>query len=243
MKTIIYFLVICLVSTKSLIGQPESSSNKERIQTGLLLAVELCHRSFSNTDPNGEIIPEPDRVQYLMPVYNAGIMFRKHISSHTVLESGICYSIKGYQTRKVALEWESSDPNFPVASRSRFIFKYLTIPLTAGWLIGDGKLQFLVSGGISGNIFLERQTKIILRFDDGSRKTTSSSSEAGYLKFFKGGVATFGIQLRMKNHLLVILEPTYRVSLHSIRGDDGVNERFDSFGLNLRLLPKGYRKT
>lgn len=243
MKTIIFFLVIYLQSTKCLIGQQLSSSHNEPIHTGLLLGFEFCHRSFSTTDQNAIIFPEPDRVQPLMPVYKVGILIRKRISRYTVLESGICYSIKGYQTRKVALEWESSDPNFPVTSRSRFIFKYLSIPITAGWLFGEGKLQFLLSGGISGNIFLERQTKIILRFGDGSRKTTSSSSEAGYLKFCMGGIASFGIQLKMKNRLLVILAPSYRMSLQSIRGDDGVNERFNSFGLNLSLLPMGYRKT
>lgn len=227
-------------------GAALSQSNREdfrRTRIGVMLSPDLSYRVLSYNEPNAWI--EDIRNSREKSIYGitGGLGLNYDLSENTVLESGIFFSVKGYQTSSMGLKWPMQNQSYPVSSKVRFSFKFLELPLRLKYFISSGeRVRFFVAAGPSINFFMQRKTTVVSELPDGDKNRDHSTVNAGYSRFSLAAVAGIGVEYYLSQRVLITAEPVYRQFVTSLVVDDDAKEYPYSVGMNVgvyyRLLAK-----
>jgi Outer membrane protein beta-barrel domain len=208
----------------------------KKILIGFNISPDYCNRTLKNNDgagTSGLIIDMRNQRETGRPGFTAGFNICVNFSKNTGFETGIQYSLKGYQTAKYGLVYPVPDPTAPV--RAKFLYTYHTvdIPLKINITKGNGKLRFIGAAGITTNILIMVMETSILEYAYNNRRSEETyQSPYNYRKINLSPAISLGMDYRINNNMYLRAEPTFRYGLLK-NINTPVTEHLWSAGLNM----------
>ncbi|MEP7142398.1 MAG: outer membrane beta-barrel protein [Ferruginibacter sp.] len=231
----IFFVIILLIPI-AVSCQTTDTLNYKKSKFGFVFSPDYCYRILTY---NTSYIPVEDlRRTEEVPAFGftAGLNFRKGLTPKIIFVTGIYYSVMGAQTKNIELKWATPGINFPVTSKTRYLYKYLDIPVKINYLFGPGRVNYFISCGVSVNIFSEKKTKLISAYTSGHTTSVSSAVDLGFLKFNLATLIGLGIKYDITKRLSIACEPVYRQFINSIEADKSIKEHPYSIGINVEMI-------
>ena len=238
--TVLFFIPFILFSQDPL--------RKRGLSIGLIASPDYSYRMLrpgsSSMDP--AIIQSRNSDEIPKLSYTIGLLSIYQLTNSFSLSLGMEYSVKGEQTRDLALSTGASispGQGFSYTGNSaesvKFVYNtvYIDLPLKLDYYLMKRRTALYISGGISPNIYLFEKVNSATTYSDGSVKKSSSMGQHpsdAYHGINPQGQFGFGIDLIKKSYRIRI-EPVYRMSLMSVN-KGSINGYFYSFGLNLICL-------
>lgn len=204
---------------------------------GLAFSPDYCFRSLNNNDLSGSsnaVINERNEIETPRIGCTAGIVLGYRFKKPLMLETGVRYSLQGYQTKEISLTTLNGNGTFESAGSVRFTYNYnyIEIPLKASFLFGKKKIHFIAGGGLAAGIFLyERQ---LTERISPERKISKDSPNYIYNPFNLYVIASAGLDIQLGKRFSLNIQPNFKYGLLQII-DQPVSGHLWSAGLNAGL--------
>ncbi len=221
------FLVFGLMLTMNSVvyGQvPARAVNSAypNFQIGVNFSADYCFRTLKNNDgsPTSDVqIKLNNDLETSKLSYTEGISFCYQFNKRLGLETGIFYSNKGYQTKKVDARYsltDSLDNTNPVThTRVRYNFHYLDIPIQANFSLGEQRLRLISSIGLVTNILLKgNNTNVVYRMQGREKATIPSKEE--FKKLNISPIIGIGMNYHMNDQSSLRIQPVFRYGMLKI---------------------------
>ncbi len=220
-------------------GQPATNTKPakgfKKTLIGFSISADYNNRVLKNNDgaSSGNFIIDLRNKQETGRIgLTSGVNICFSVTNQTEFETGIQYSLKGYQTEKYDLVYIVPDPAAPVRAKFLYNYHYIDVPLKINFIKGNRKLRFIAAAGFVTNILLIATVTQDLEYAGG--KTSKSTSESGY-KYNKINISpmiSFGADYRLNHKMYLRAGPTFRYGiLKNINSP--VTERLWNAGLNI----------
>ncbi len=211
--------------------EPEKNSSP-KWSIGLSFSPDYCYRILKS-EYFSPVMEYRDETEIPKFGYTAGIGILRRLHRKLELESGICYSDKGYKTDKQNLSWVNSELDLPSKYSIVYRYQYFEIPVKLNYYLLNRKILAFLTGGASVGIFNRQQTKLILEHTDGSKNSTLSENDLGFsalnFSIFVGG----GILCPVSKSWSIRMQPLCRMALTPLRPTVGLKEKLFSTGLEV----------
>ena len=215
-------LFILLLITLSSKGQNTdkkvSTSDFKRVQIGINFSPDICFRTLKNNDGSStsdlvlRLNNENETVKF---GYTAGLNVCFNIKKFVGIETGIQYSNKGYQTKMKDLVFGQPDPHTPKKAKFIYNFHCIDIPVKVNFTIGEKKVRFFTSVGLTTNILIkETQTSVLVYSDHTDRNTKPTSFD--YNRINISPTISLGIDYKINSRMNLRIEPTFRYGVLKI---------------------------
>jgi opacity protein-like surface antigen len=235
MKYIFLTLLVCCHYCSW--SQATDSIKFKRTSIGVVFSPDYSYRTLHYVQSNKWIKDLRNNEEMPAFGYTTGVALKFELTKKTSFETGLFYSVKGEQTKYVDLTWQSPGNNYAAKTKTKFQFKYLELPLSVSRVIGNRKLSFLATAGVSINLFTQRKTNVISILG-GDKIISSSDVDLGYSKLNIAGTLGFGIKYALSKRLSLYIVPVYRQFLNSIVADKKAKECIYSVGTNIGVYYK-----
>lgn len=241
MKTWVTINLIVMFATGHALSQ--SKEEYKRTSMGIVLSPGVSYRWLSYSHPDSWIEDIRNEREESIYALTAGLSLNYDLRANMVLESGVLYAVKGYQTNSIELQWATPDQKFPVSSKARFNLKFLELPLRFKYFVlkGDRFRSFVVVGP-SVNFFVQKRINVISEFPDGDKAKNHSEVNTGYARFSLAATIGIGVEYALSRRLLIMAEPVYTQFVTSVIVGDEAKEYPYSVGMNMGLLYRFRRK-
>jgi hypothetical protein len=166
--------------------------------------------------------------------YTTGASLCVRLAKRLLLETGILYSNKGYQTYKYDLVVIQPDPAAPKKARYTYTYRYIDIPFKLNFRMGEGKIQFITGAGFAVNFLLKADQKVALEYANGNTETNKKSTTSSHKKLNLSPLVSVGLGYWMHDHLRLTVEPTFRYGIMTIV-DQPITEFLWNAGLNIGI--------
>lgn len=243
-------LITALLITFSSFAQDSLTSktptNVRRILLGVNISADYCYRTLQNNDGSSissMIIDSRNTYEEPKIGYTTGINICYNRFRKLGFEMGVQYSSKGYRYRRSDLRFgDRIDPNYgfvnpsqspsPIELITTYNYTYLDIPLRAIYSLGERKIRFVTSIGISTNILLTATKTSVYEYANGDSEKHAENQEYEYNTVNISPTVSVGIDYKLCNNFNLRLEPTFRYGVLRII-DAPITEYLWSSGLNL----------
>ncbi len=232
--TLLLFIVL------SAYGQHAENSFK-KWQLGLSIEPVYSYRKLNLNSSEEWIEALRDSEEIPALGYRLGLAARKEINSRWSTDVALQFGTSGYTTKKEDLEWITEDDNLPKAARTRFAYRFLSIPVKANYHFKLGGIGAYVSAGASFDYFFNKRITVRSYYADGTRTKTVSSNNFGYENTCSV-IFGMGMNLPINKRLWLSVEPNFRGNIVTITKREIGREYLYSFGINSTLLIKFRRK-
>lgn len=223
MKYLPFFLLLS-ITAYSVHGQNQTHKNSKsdfrRVQIGINISPDVCFRNLKNNDNrvlSAYLINLRNDMEVAKLGYTAGLNICYNINRFIGLETGIQYANRGYQTKKLDITPDPGQPSNSFPEQAKFIYNYYyaDIPLKLNITVGQKKLRYCASIGLTTNVFLKEKEQIILFY---SKSTTKSSSitDIDYKKINISPTFSIGIDYKINSRMNLRVEPTFRYGARKI---------------------------
>ncbi|TAH27720.1 MAG: PorT family protein [Cytophagales bacterium] len=231
-------LIILTITAFNLYGQDNPKKNPisdfRRVQIGINISPDICFRTVKINDGNssrGLLINLRNDMETIKVGYTVGLNVCFNIKKFVGLETGIQYSNKGYQTKKMNYAFVQPEPSLPEQLKLIYNFHYIDIPLKVNFTIGKKKVRFFTSVGLVTNILIkETETSLVYYSDHTDKKINPTYFD--YNKVNISPTISAGIDYKINNRMNLRVEPTFRYGVLKII-DEPVTEYLYSSGLNI----------
>lgn len=212
MKRFIWLVIICIPIVA--MGQSDDS---RRFSLGLFFSPGITYRQLQYSSSNQWIADEKDRKEISKFGYAGGAkIFWTYKKIR--LQSGGLFVNRGERTKWEELVWASPGENYPVKSRTVFSYRSLEVPLLVRYpVIEKNRMQVLLTGGVSFNLFLNKATRVIREFSDGDRESDHSAKNAGSARFGLTGLLGVEAAYRLTDKVSMIVGPLFQHAITSSR--------------------------
>ncbi len=226
----IFLALTCLIST-SLCAKDANSSLilalPKKISIGVVFSPDYCFRTIKDnegsTTTNG-IVNNRALIESPKISYTTGVFSSYNISNKLALSLGLQYSNKGYKTVMNDLTYgDIVDPrrgflystggSTPTNVQLTDQYHYLDIPLKVNYVLGNGKLCFISTTGITVNILLGTSTKLSYTYSDGSKDNKTEKYDYGTNRFNLSPEVGIGLGWRISPAGSLSFVPTFRYGL------------------------------
>ena len=233
---VIAFLLFILTPMR-LLGQPAPTPKSHRVSIGLNFSPTLNYRTLSAIEPDSWAIVNRNKQERSNWNYDVGISLSIPFRNRLVVESGFWYVKKGYKTDWQLLNWNSTDPDLPLSSLTRFTYSFVSLPLKIKYPFGRGKLRGFVVGGIALDFFIRQQVDVITNYSD--RQSQSSAAKfVGISRFNLVPTFSGGINYSLSTALSLKIEPVFQYFALPLRPGLVVREHLYSSGLTMGLVQR-----
>jgi hypothetical protein len=206
----------------------------KRFQIGINFSPDLCFRTLKDNEnsASSNIVMKYNKQRETFKVaYTGGLNICYNIKKSIGIETGIQYSNKGFQTKldkAVSLVPDLANPD-----KFKFIFNYhyLDIPLKVNFTVGENKIRFFSSAGITTNLFLKQIQTNVYHLPDRTVRT-SNPTRYDYKKVNLSPTISIGIDYKINEKMNLRIEPTFRYGVIAI-SDDPVTNYLYNGGLNI----------
>lgn len=205
-----------------------------KVQIGINISPDLCFRKLCNNDSSTIInwfIDERNRLEKVKTGYSIGLNVCFNIKKFISLESGMHYSNKGYQTIKQDYTVSQPDPVIPDQSKFIYSFHYIDIPLKLNLMLGQHKIRYFTSVGLTTNFFIKEVVTNLSYFSDRTVKT-KYKSDYNYQHLNLSPTFSIGIDYKIKDNMSLRIEPYFSYGLLKII-DAPITGYLYSGGLNI----------
>ena len=222
MKNIL--ILLAFIFTVNIYGQDDkktdSSFDFKRIQIGINFSPDYNYRTLKDNDTNSvnSIIIDIRNDQEIAKFgYSTGLNVCYNFTKTIGLETGIHYTEKGFQTKKLDIVGNQPDPSLPNNIKFIYNFFYIDIPLKANIMFGRKRISFFSSIGFITNIFIKETSTSILEFSNGRiEKKTQPSTMLHYNKVNISPSISTGIDFKMNDRMNLKIEPIFRYGVFKI---------------------------
>ena len=232
MKFIIFLVATAI--TANLFGQDKQKETPtddfKKVQIGVNFSPDYCFRLLKNNDGTSSsdlVIESRNGNETGKLGFTTGLNVIFNLKKNIGIEVGVQYSNKGYQTKMQDLTFGSIiDPRHgfvyntsgKTPTRGKFVYNayYIDIPLKVNYIIGNKRIRFISSAGVTTNIFIKETSKSILEYDDGTTDKNTQSTDNGYNKINVSPIVSVGIDWKFKSRANLRIEPTFRYGVLKI---------------------------
>ncbi len=191
---------------------PQFNANFKRIQIGVNVSTDICYRTLKNNDGTQSIDlvkQVQDRSQIARVGFTTGLNICYNHNRNFGVETGIQYSLKGYQTKTVDVMFAQPQPGDPIKVKSIYNYHYFDIPVKANWIFGKKKVRFIASLGLTTNIFIKETATGVIVYPDRTVRKTNPTTYA-YNRVNITPTISAGIDYTINKRLNLRIEPTFR---------------------------------
>lgn len=210
------------------------TSDFRRVQFGINFSPDVCFRTLKNNDGSRSsdlTIDQRNKKETVKFGYTTGLNVCFNIKKFVGLETGLQYSNKGYQTKKQDLIFAQPEPSLPKQSKFIYHFHTIDIPVKVNFTIGQKKVRFFTSVGVTTNIFIKETETSFFYYSDHTDKKTSQT-RFDYSKVNISPTISVGIDYKINSRMNLRVEPTFRYGVLKII-DTPVTGYLYSGGLNI----------
>jgi hypothetical protein len=188
-------IVIFFIFSSPALASDTTAVKQKRFAIGITVSPEMCSRSLTTSkaiSANNAIL-----------AYSAGANVRWRINKQLIASVGLEYSQKGWMGEGYDYEWGDITNIYDV----RHQYNYLGMPVRADLSVGEKRMRFLLSSGITPAYLLyERRVKI---YQYGTHvKTPFNYIYNPFNLFLSFGVGT-EIKLGRRSNLQILPQITY----------------------------------
>lgn len=235
MRTILLTIITSLLFTKIQAQIIEAS----KLQIGINFSPDGCYRLMEEnefTSKNG-FKDLMDKNETFKLGFTTGVNVYYQFNRMFGLETGVQYANRGFQTKKSDFFLLSVDPLMSVNVRTKYIYKYLDIPLKVNYTYGNGKIKYIAGFGVINSFILVAQRKTVGYYNDkGSRMGTKEQISESTNPFVLSPTVSFGADYRLNNKINFRIEPNIKFAIMSAHNKLSFNQYLYSAGLNFSVL-------
>jgi hypothetical protein len=168
--------------------------------------------------------------------YTAGVLIRRDIGKHLILESGLLFSDRSYIFKNLPVTSADQPDGTGALLDATFHFRMLSIPLKALWNIPVKNHAFFGSAGLEFQNLISNETVYLIKYSNGtSTKNKHSTNMSYYSKYTAGMTLSGGYSLKFGERYMFSAEPVYRIMLNPLESNHTFKTRLWTLGLNLGL--------
>ena len=246
---IAYLLLIAVPMTAQVANISEIAGDIKRFMFGINVSPDYCYRTMKNNNNSKSSESIIDlRKKYETPLfgYSGGVNVLYLFSKQFSVEAGVQYSKKGYRMKARDLNFgDQVDPRYGftyntavgnssglVGFKVRYNHHYLDIPLRAIYTIGEKRMRFTSSIGITTSIPLKATQTSVIEYGDGDTQRTNNDQLYKFNRLNISPTVSVGIDYSISSKFSLRAEPTFRYGLIKI-SDTPVTAYLWSWGLNI----------
>lgn len=198
----------------------ETDNKLSSFSLGISFSPEYSYRILkAKEDKYESLVALADSMEVPKFGFTTGIQIRYDILKRLSVESGIQFTDKG--SKMTVSNFLAADTNDPVLQNLKSVttiakIYYIEVPLKLSYKIVSGKFSLSVFVGLSANIFLDNNTKSILKYNDGSKDVQSSNREGSFNSITVSMLTGIGLNYELNNKLSLIFEPIYKRDITGI---------------------------
>lgn len=220
------------------------STQFKRWALGINVSPDWCYKSPSY---NGKTLNDGKGNNYVAPGsreisklgVTAGFNVNFFLKKKFALCLGIQYANKGYRSTTDLSAWtgvwitpNSNDPAFGGKYRYTYSYHNINIPMSAMLLLGNRKLQGLVSAGAAIDILLKETVRVDHTLSDGTVKHYTNKYDVNSNIFNLSPFASAGISYKVSPKIGLRAEAIGRCTVYQVR-DQYVYGNLVSLGINI----------
>ena len=235
--TFLLFIIISFDSRSQDKVNEIAEANFAKTQIGINASLDVGYRLLENNFGFGSSIADTIiemRNESEIPKigYTTGLNALFNLKSNFSLETGLQYSNKGYQTKMTDLiAFQPIDSLMPEKMKSIYNYHYVDVPFRFIYVIGRNKIRFLMSAGVTANIFIkETHTSVRIYSDRKERNTNPTAIDYKRVNF--SPMLSLGIDYKINREINLRIEPTFRYGVLKII-DAPVSGYLYNGGLNI----------
>ncbi|MCW8898777.1 MAG: outer membrane beta-barrel protein [Flavobacteriales bacterium] len=247
-KIITYLFIF--ISSLSLLGQSVSLSHNDKYQIGINYSINNTFRVLKNDSKNenfDNIIDSRNKREKSLLNNSLGINFILNFKDKMFIETGVTYSIMGYQTKEQELLFSNlSDPrkgftvnysNLPTTEKLIVEYAFIKIPTTFNVTFIDKKISVYGLGGISTNFLLYKESTYEWLLQDGSIDIVKSGKNKWdlYNTINFSAIVGLGLKYSVNEKIDLRLTPNFEYSFTSFT-DSKMKEYPYSYGVQIKLF-------
>ncbi len=234
-----------MVISLATFGQ-DNATETHKLLIGVTVSPDICYRTLENDGSSSTaplIMDSLNDRESPKFSYSTGLSLCYNLTRHWAIETGLLYSNKGFA-------FVNSDPTFgdQIDPRYGFIytsggstptkiifidnFNYLDIPLRTIFTVGNRKVRFISSLGITTNILINATGTSVVKYANGDTDRNTQEQPYDYKKVNFSPTVSMGIDWQLCDKFNLRVEPTFRYGLLKII-DAPITAYLWSGGLNL----------
>jgi hypothetical protein len=218
-------------------GQRKNLADRS-ISIGIMASPDFSYRTLRENAPgtgNDLVIDSRNEQENPNFGYTTGIVLNMSLSQKIRLNTGFCFSTKGYRTKEYELFYGPPPlPTEPTAARVIYRFDYIEIPVLIDFILRKGKMSLIPAAGITLQCLIKAKNEAKLDFEDGHSESRATTTTGDFRKFNLSPTVGFGLEYKPCNNLVLVAAPTFRYGLVKIV-DKPVTEFLWNVGLNLSV--------
>jgi len=220
-------------------GQEHKSPSK-KIQIGINYSADHNYRTLTiNNKTQGATQVKDIRNKTESPKfgYTAGLNIALTFHPKLALNIGLQYSNKGYkliEKPRAISESELLNGQHYFATRFKYTFHYIDLPLSISYRIGKKREQMVGSIGVTTNIYI-KEYLTIFRNTESNQIDILLPSHYNYNKFNLSATIGCGLNYHLHSKIDIRIEPTFRYQLFNTRNTD-LSAHLWNIGMNTGIF-------
>ncbi len=250
-KLLVLLLTVASISAKSqdIIPQ-QSEAQKSRFSIGAYFSPDAADIHLQSTDNNQsteDFIENRNSRETMKFGYTTGLSLVYELNQKFAIETGLEYSDKGYQTKKVALNFGVGGGNTnpprgfvldegsetPTDLRFVYHFQYVGIPVKLNYSLGSGKWRFISSIGLTAEYLARASSTTVLYYDEEGPDRENDRDDEDYNTFNLSPSISAGVDYQLNSRMSLRAMPTFRAGVLQIIDDSPVTGYLYSAGVQL----------
>ncbi len=222
-------------------GQTENSNSVRKFSFGINFSPDYAYRRLLANNNGDWLVKSRNEMETARFGFTSGFTAKYQFHSRFVLESGLQFADKGdkYTIDSgdfviIDTGFEADDHAIPDKAKIKYHNYYLSIPVKVNYYVLRKGINLFLSAGASADFHLTTRVKSIQEFS-GKRVKENNKLEGDFNPLNLVGIAGFGIEKNIAQHLQFRLEPVFRYSLTPL-ADGLLNEHLYSLGVNFTLF-------
>lgn len=206
----------------------------KRIKLSITTTPDYSYRTLSNNDGtaiSSDIVAQRNSYEKAKLGMSSGLLFSYQFAQHFLFETGIQYSNKGYQTRKLSLQGLLPAPNLPFETKFIYTFNFVDVPLLIKISVGNNNLRFITGVGITGHYFMNEQQVTYLYYQSKTERTRENTNR-DYTRFNFSPTFSMGLEYWINPTMQIRAEPIIRYNAFNINNEP-VSAKLYSAGIQL----------
>ena len=169
--------------------------------------------------------------------FTTGISAIYNFSELFGIETGVQYSVKGYQTKWIEpnLLVEPNDPTVPDKWNFIYRYEYIDIPLKANFTFGKNRLRYIATAGITANFLIDAKEIFVGEYGDKTKKQKNFGTS--YCNNFNiSPIIGAGIEYKITDKINIRAIPNFKYGLIKIYDDPYKSEHLWSAGIDIGIF-------
>lgn len=228
-------LIICLIVSPFVsMAQMGNTLNKRSI--GITFEPNFGYRLLNFSSVNSPIATERNANEIGRFGFTTGIDLKRKISKNSLFSYGLYYSRFGYDTRLKPLNFQNSNSDYPIRSKTAYFYESVGVPLTVHYHFTKRKFNPYIKLGVQGDFIIQKTAITVLEYNNGDETNAQHIFTLGFQPFNLSALIGVGIEYNINNKFTIAAEPLVKQSLTSLNADKTAKEKPYSIGLGVKMF-------